>query len=145
MQCEQQAIALNNSNGNNVWAIQVQGNDDIEYSVGPFTPVSNQHFIGNMTFLAIPQQLSSKAELTVSYSVDQDNNSTTAATEYTQTFKLFKYIPYVWEAGHKINYTLTINTGVQLDAYVTDWIDGGYTEGVIIPTPQQDPVSDTQE
>ena len=48
-------------------------------------------------------------------------------------FKLFDYIPYVWESGHKIRYTLNINTGVELYAEVVDWIEAGYIEGVILP------------
>ena len=42
-------------------------------------------------------------------------------------------MPYVWEPGNKIIYTLTINTGVDLKAQITDWEDAGYTEGVITP------------
>ena len=145
MQCEQQATAAGNSNGNNLWAIQLQGSNDIDYSVGPFTPQSGSHMIGKMTFLAIPQQLSSQAVLTVNYSVDEDGDGSAPATVYTQSFNLFNYSHYVWEAGHKINYKLTINTGVQLDAFVSDWIDGGYTEGVIIPTPPQNETPGTQE
>ena len=145
MQCEQQATAAGNSNGNNLWAIQLQGSNDIDYSVGPFTPQSGSHLIGKMTFLAIPQQLSSQAVLAVNYSVDEDGDDSASATEYTQSFNLFNYSPYVWEAGHKINYKLTINTGVQLDASVSDWIDGGYTEGVIIPKSQQNETPGVQE
>ncbi len=149
MQCEQQAIAAGNSDGNNVWAIQLQGANDIDYyidySADPFPTQSGSHLIGKMTFLAIPQQLSSQAVLTVNYSVDEDGIGTASATEYTQSFNLFNYSPYVWGAGHKINYKLTINTGVQLDAFVSDWIDGGYTEGVIIPTPPQNETPGTQE
>ena len=87
-----------------------------------------------MTLLAVPQQLTSSTELKVHYKVDEDPvSSTNELTSYAQTFNLFNYVPYVWESGHKIKYTLTINTGVELNAQVADWIDAGYTEGVILP------------
>ena len=73
--------------------------------------------------------LTNKAALTIKYKVNENNK----LNNYTQTFNLFNYMPYVWEPGNKIIYTLTINTGVDLKAQITDWEDAGYTEGVITP------------
>ena len=67
------------------------------------------------------------------YSVDEDNNASTDQIQHVDVFKLFDYMPYVWESGHKIRYTLNINTGVELYAEVVDWIPAGYIEGVILP------------
>lgn len=131
MECESQAIA--NSGNNNIWKIQLQGTNDVRYRKN-FSGTGSENTLGTMTLLAVPQQLTSSTELKVHYSVDEDPvSSTNELTRYTQTFNLFNYVPYVWESGHKITYTLTINTGVELNAQVADWIDAGYTEGVILP------------
>lgn len=127
MQCESQAIA--NSGNSNVWTTALQGENTHSYTnTPPFSSSGNT--IGTMSILAVPQQLSSSTELTVSYSVKESESST---KDYTQTFKLYNYSPYVWESGHKIKYKLTINTGADLHAYVEDWKDAGYTEGIILP------------
>jgi hypothetical protein len=83
-----------------------------------------------MSFLAVPQQLSAATALSVSYRVTENAGTT---KDYTETFNLYNYNPYVWESGHKITYTLTINTGVQLKAHIDDWTESGYIEGIIIP------------
>ena len=131
MECEDQANA--NSGENNVWKTQISGANDALYTKG-FTPAQAQgNTLGTMTILAVPQQLTQSTELTVKYAVDEDNNDSTPAIAHVDKFKLFDYIPYVWESGHKIRYTLNINTGVELYAEVVDWIEAGYIEGVILP------------
>lgn len=153
MQCESQAIA--NSGDKNIWTVQLQGTNDDGYStiyfprpnnaafplpdkyIGLSEVERNKHFLGSLNILAIPQQLTAKATLSVKYSVDEDNNNNTDPTEYTQVFQLHDYVPYVWESGHKITYRLTINTGVQLKAYISDWKEAGYTEGLILPPNNQ--------
>lgn len=128
MECTEQAVAR--SGNNNVWQIYLSGNNDLIYSKGGFTaPANNEHNLGSLNILAIPQQLTNKAALTIKYKVNENNK----LNNYTQTFNLFNYMPYVWEPGNKIIYTLTINTGVDLKAQITDWEDAGYTEGVITP------------
>ena len=132
MQCVQQANYADDA-ANNVWEIKLQGTDDVSYVFGPFTPYYTSYVIGKISFLAVPQELFSGAKLVVEYSVDEDNNDTTPSINYTQSFNLYNYRPYVWESGHKITYSLTINTGVKLSAKVSDWSDGGYIEGIILP------------
>ena len=132
MECEDQANA--NSGEYNVWKTQISGDADAQYTK-EFTPAQAQgNTLGTMTILAVPQQLTQATELTVVYSVDEDNNDSTDPIEYTDVFKLFDYTPYVWESGHKIRYTLNINTGVELQAEIVDWIAAGYIEGVIFPS-----------
>lgn len=141
MQCESQGIA--NSGEKNIWMVQLSGTNDLSYTKSSFYnegtrfPLPNNYesdtYLGAMNLLTVPQQLTAGTALAVSYSVDEDNNNETPATQYSQTFQLFNYIPYVWESGNKITYTLTINTGVALKASVSDWKDAGYTEGVILP------------
>ena len=131
MECEDQANA--NSGEYNVWKTQISGANDALYTK-EFTPAQAQgNTLGTMTILAVPQQLTQATELTVEYSVDEDNNDSTDPIVYEDVFKLFDYTPYVWESGHKIRYTLNINTGVELYAEVVDWIAAGYIEGVILP------------
>ena len=128
MQCDGQATA--NSGNTNKWSIQLSGNNEQDYSAGPFAePTDGVTTLGEMTILAVPQQLTNATTLSVTYTVTEYAEST---KRYTQEFQLYNYTPYVWESGHKITYTLTINTGVQLKAHIADWIDGGYIEGVII-------------
>ena len=131
MECEDQANA--NSGEYNVWKTQISGANDALYTK-EFTPAqAHGNTLGTMTILAVPQQLTQSTELTVKYAVDEDNNDSTPAIAHVDKFKLFDYIPYVWESGHKIRYTLNINTGVELYAEVVDWIEAGYIEGVILP------------
>ena len=135
MICEDQANA--NSGEKNVWMTYLQGsNTELSYTKKFNSYRDNDNLLGNMTILAIPQQLTQSTVLTINYSVDEDNNEVTDPTTYSQSFELFNYKPYVWESGHKVRYTLTINTGVELKAEIADWINAGYTEGVIIPTGQ---------
>ncbi|MDO4735843.1 MAG: fimbrillin family protein, partial [Bacteroidia bacterium] len=126
MQCESQAIA--NSGNNNVWNTTLSGSNDLSYSKTSFT--QNENKLGVMNVLAVPQQLTYTTQLSVTYKVVEYEGK---ESTYTQTFNLYNYSPYVWESGHKITYTLTINTGAQLKASISDWKDVGYIEGVILP------------
>ena len=131
MECEDQANA--NSGGNNVWKTQIAGASDASYSKEFNSTIGQDGTLGRMTLLAVPQQLTQATKLTVLYSVDEDNDPSTKQSEHTDVFDLFNYTPYVWESGHKIRYTLTINTGVELKAEIVDWIEAGYIEGVVLP------------
>lgn len=128
MQCDFQAIA--GSGEKNVWTVQLSGRNDQVYSTGVFAkPADGVTKLGYMRVLAIPQQITNNTALSVSYTV----NEPSGLKNYTQVFYLKDYVPYVWESGHKIKYTLNINTGVHLEASVAEWKEGGYTEGVILP------------
>ena len=132
MESESQAIA--NSGENNLWKTHLQGDNNASYSKTFTSSPGNTNLLGSMLILAVPQQLTQDVTLEIVYTVDEDNNNTTPATQYTQEFKLYNYRPFVWESGHKVRYTLTINTGVELYGEIVDWIEAGYTEGVIIPS-----------
>lgn len=128
MQCDFQAIA--GSGEKNVWSVQLGGRNDQVYSVGPFSkPADGVTKLGYMRVMAIPQQITNNTTLYVEYSVTEPSGEKT----YGQTFYLKDYVPYVWESGHKITYTLKINTGVHLEASIAEWKEGGYTEGIILP------------
>lgn len=137
MECEGQANA--NSGADNVWKTQISGsNTGVSYEKTFSNSSSDQsNPLGTMTILAVPQQLTQETTLKITYSVDEDDDSTNAPTTHTDQFKLFNYTPYVWQSGHKVRYTLTINTGVELDAEILPWINAGYIEGVILPGTQQ--------
>ncbi len=131
MQCDFQAVA--GSGEKNIWAVQLSGNNDQIYTVGPFDkPEDKVTKLGYMRVMAIPQQITNNTELSVEYTVNEPSGLKT----YNQTFYLKDYVPYVWESGHKIKYTLNINTGVHLEASIAEWKEGGYTEGIIIPQNQ---------
>lgn len=130
MQCESQATA--NSGADNLWTISLSGENNTQYTIGPFDPPTGEEkTLGSMSLLAVPQQLREAATIEVSYTITEYDE---AIKNYTPSFKLFNYTPYVWTAGHKITYTLSINTGVSLKAHISDWIDAGYTEGIILPS-----------
>lgn len=127
MKCDAQAVAL--SGYHNLWNTTLTGSNNTTYTKEKplFNPDGT--LLGKMSILAVPQQLGASTTLTVSYSVTENDGT----KEYTETFNLYNYNPYVWESGHKITYTLTINTGVQLKAHIDDWIESGYIEGIITP------------
>ncbi len=130
MQCESQAIA--NNGEDNVWLTTLSGANDLSYTKTSFE-VSDVT-LGTMSLLAVPQHLYRETVLSVEYTVDENGPSADGGTTtYTESFQLFNYVPFVWESGHKITYTLTINTGVELKADISDWKDAGYTEGIILP------------
>ena len=131
MECEDQANA--GSGENNVWKTHISGASDADYSKTFDSQQGQDGTLGTITVLAVPQQLTQETKLAVTYSVDEDNDPNTAQAVYTEVFDLFNYVPYVWESGHKIRYTLAINTGVELEAEIVDWIESGYIEGVILP------------
>lgn len=127
MKCDAQAVAL--SGYHNLWNTTLTGSNNTTYTNNTFSPDPDGTHLGKMSILAVPQQLGASTTLTVSYSVTENDGT----KEYTETFNLYNYNPYVWESGHKITYTLTINTGVQLKAHIDDWTESGYIEGIIIP------------
>lgn len=127
MQCESQAIA--NSGSSNVWNTTLSGSNNTSYTKEFAANASDSYWLGSMRVLTVPQQLTANTELSVKYTVDQG----TGEVEHTDVFRLHNYNPYVWLCGHKITYTLNINTGVQLEAKVSDWVAAGYIEGVIFP------------
>lgn len=126
MKCDAQAVAL--SGYHNLWNTTLTGSNNTTYTKNTFS--QDGTLLGKMSFLAVPQQLSAATALSVSYRVTENAGTT---KDYTETFNLYNYNPYVWESGHKITYTLTINTGVQLKAHIDDWTESGYIEGIIIP------------
>ena len=139
MQCESQAVA--NSGESNVWITALEGLNNQGYTADPdnfsYYTSKNSDTLGTMSILAVPQQLNKETTLSVNYTVDENGNADGGTKEYTETFNLFNYVPFVWESGHKIKYTLTINTGVELKAEISDWKEAGYTEGIILPPAQQ--------
>lgn len=139
MQCESQAVA--NSGESNVWITALEGLNNQGYTANSsnfsYYTNKNSDTLGTMSILAVPQQLNKETTLSVNYTVDENGNADGGTKEYTETFNLFNYVPFVWESGHKIKYILTINTGVELKAEISDWKEAGYTEGIILPPAQQ--------
>ena len=99
MQCESQATA--NSGADNLWTISLSGTNNAQYTANSFNVDNDNHRLGSMSLLAVPQQLREAAKINVSYTVKETGGTT---KEYNPSFQLFKYTPYVWAAGHKITY-----------------------------------------
>lgn len=137
MKCTSQAVA--NSGDRNVWDITPSGANNANYTYQPSTPI----IIGDeredagviMSIMCLPQQLSADTKLTIDYEVNEKVNpeSPDNYVAHQDVFYLYNYNPYNYEPGHRIVYTATIDSGVNLEGVVKDWIDVDYIEGTVLP------------
>ena len=52
---------------------------------------------------------------------------------HKEEFYLYNYNPINYQSGHRVIYTATIDSGVNLEGVVTDWINVDYIEGTVLP------------
>ena len=137
MKCTSQAVA--NSGDRNIWQVTPSGENNVNYSYTPASAVditdSRETTNAKMSLMCIPQQLTASTTLTIVYEI---NEKTTADgpdnwVEHTEEFKLYNYNPMDYESGHKVVYTATIDSGVNFEGVVKDWIDVDYIEGTVLP------------
>ena len=88
-----------------------------------------------MKIMCIPQQLTPNTKLTVVYTVNEKISTESADNwvQHTETFQLFNYSPINYQSGHRIVYTATIDSGVNLQGTIAKWKDVDYIEGTILP------------
>lgn len=137
LKCTTHAVA--NEGMTNVWEIVLSGNGNTTYELNPSNPVvigdTRDNTEAKMRILCIPQQLTANAKLTVVYEVNEKvtTDSEDNWVEHSESFQLFKYAPVDYQSGHRILYTATIDSGVNLQAAIAEWKDVDYIEGTILP------------
>ncbi|MBO5875253.1 MAG: hypothetical protein J6Q20_01860 [Alistipes sp.] len=140
MKCTAQAIT--NSGDKNTWSVAFNGSNDATYSIngtfadGYSVSESVADTEAKMSIMALPQQLTANATLTITYYVNEKSDPSAAEDNWVlheNTFRLYEYTPYVWQSGHHVVYQATIDTGIHLQGTVADWINVDYIEGTIMP------------
>lgn len=137
MKCTAQAIA--NSGERNVWQTTPSGLNNAVYT---FEPTSTT-IIGDernnteavMKIMCLPQQITANTKLTIEYEINEKvtADSPDNFVAHKEEFYLFNYNPYNYQSGHRIVYTATIDSGVNLEGVVKEWIDVDYIEGTVLP------------
>ena len=85
-----------------------------------------------MRFLTVPQDVT--GTLTIVYRVDEKNESNrTKWTQYTASFNLAETAITRWELGRKTRYYINLDTAVDLEGVIADWVDIDYVEGTFLP------------
>lgn len=140
--------AIYNSGNTNEWQANLAGDDDTVYTVteADYTdtenrrPIKNRGEEGNvvMAFLAVPQQMEMVNTLRISYWVNEkfdfeDDSEPDKFVRHEEEFKLYNYSPIVWRAGHRVIYTLEVDTGIHLQGVIAPWIEEDYIEGTVLP------------
>ena len=123
----------------NVWEITLTGNGTTKYTLEPNPAIeigdTREDTAAKMKILCIPQQLTANTKLTIDYKVNEKLTPDSADNwvSHTETFQLFKYNPMNYQSGHRIIYTATIDSGVNLQGAIAEWNDVDYIEGTILP------------
>ncbi len=141
MQCEQ---STSTSDQPNSWTTTITGSNDTEYSInyGSGQPESGEikasdedNLTSQIRFMAVPQQLTEDVILTVEYSVNEKSSEDEADNykTHSEKFNLYDYRPIVWTSGHRILYTLTVDTGIHLQGTIVPWKEIDEIEGTVLP------------
>ena len=88
-----------------------------------------------MTIMCLPQQISANTKLTIEYEVNEKISSESPDNFVThrEEFQLYNYQPINYQSGHRIIYTATVDSGVNLVGSVSAWKDADYIEGTVLP------------
>lgn len=123
----------------NVWEISPTGNNTTKYTINPNPAIvigdTREETEAKMTIMCIPQQLTSNTKLTINYEVNEQHPNDTEDNwvAHTETFQLYNYDPISYKTGHRIIYTATIDSGVNLQGVIAEWKNVDYIEGTILP------------
>ena len=137
MKCTAQAVA--NSGNKNVWEVSPSGSNDVVYTFEPATPIeigdNRNNTEARMTIMCIPQQLTANTKLTIEYEVNEKvtPESPDNFVLHKEEFQLYNYQPVNYQSGHRIVYTATVDSGVNLEGVVSEWQDVDYIEGTVLP------------
>lgn len=137
MKCTAQAVA--NSGSKNVWEVSPSGNNDVVYTFEPSTPViigdERENTEAQMKIMCLPQQLTANTKLTIEYEVNEkiSSESPDNFVLHHEEFQLYNYQPMIYRPGHRIVYTATVDSGVNLEGVIADWKDVDYIEGTVLP------------
>jgi len=137
MKCTAQAVA--NSGNKNVWEVSPSGNNNVVYTYEPTTPVAigdeRDNTEARMAIMCLPQQLTANTRLTIEYEVNEKvtPESPDNFVLHKEEFQLYNYQPVNYQSGHRIVYTATVDSGVNLEGVVSEWQDVDYIEGTVLP------------
>ncbi len=137
MKCTSQAIA--NSGNRNVWEVSPSGNNDVVYTFEPATSAvigdERENTEARMMIMCLPQQLTANTQLTIEYEVNEKvtPESPDNFVLHKEVFQLYNYQPVNYQSGHRIVYTATVDSGVNLEGVVAAWKDVDYIEGTVLP------------
>ena len=137
MKCTAQAVA--NSGSRNLWEVSPSGLNDVVYTFEPTSTTiigdERENTEARMAIMCLPQQLTADTKLTIEYEINEKitPESPDNYVPHKEEFYLFNYKPYNYESGHRIVYTATIDSGVNLEGVVTEWKDVDYIEGTVLP------------
>ena len=137
MKCAAQALA--NSGEKNVWEVTLSGSNNTSYTFAPTATTvigdTRENTEAKMTLMCVPQQLTANTKLVIEYEINEKVNpeSPDNFVAHREEFLLYNYKPYNYESGHRIVYTATIDSGVNLEGVVSEWKDVDYIEGTVLP------------
>ena len=137
MKCTAQAVA--NSGNKNVWEVSPSGSNDVVYTYEPTTPVvigdERDNTEARMAIMCLPQQLTANTKLTIEYEVNEKviTDGPDNFVLHKEEFQLYNYQPVNYQSGHRIVYTATVDSGVNLEGVVSEWQDVDYIEGTVLP------------
>lgn len=137
MKCTAQAVA--HSGSKNVWEVSPSGSADVVYTYEPATPVvigdERENTEARMAIMCLPQQITANTKLTVEYEVNEKvtPESPDNFVLHKEEFQLYNYQPVYYRSGHRIIYTATVDSGVNLEGVVAEWQDVDYIEGTVLP------------
>lgn len=137
MKCTAQAIA--NSGERNVWQTTPSGLNNVVYTFEPTSTTTigdkRENTGAVMRIMCLPQQITADTKLTIEYEINEKvtTDSPDNFVAHKEEFYLFNYNPINYQSGHRIVYTATIDSGVNLEGVVKDWINVDYIEGTVLP------------
>lgn len=137
MKCTAQAIA--NSGDRNIWEISPSGNNNVVYTYQPTNTIvigdERNNTAAKMMIMCLPQQLTANTRLTIEYEVNEKitPDSPDNFVAHREEFLLYNYQPMNYQSGHRIIYTATVDSGVNLEGVVSAWKDVDYIEGTVLP------------
>lgn len=137
MKCTAQAVA--NSGERNIWEVSPSGSNNVVYTYQPTNAAvigdERENTAAKMTIMCLPQQLTANTRLTIEYEVNEKvtPESPDNFVAHKEEFLLYNYQPINYESGHRIVYTATVDSGVNLEGVVSAWKDVDYIEGTVLP------------
>ena len=137
MKCTAQAVA--NSGERNIWEVAPSGSNNVVYTYEPTNTAiigdERENTAAKMSIMCLPQQLTANTKLTIEYEVNEKvtPESPDNFVAHKEEFLLYNYQPINYQSGHRIIYTATVDSGVNLEGVVSPWKDVDYIEGTVLP------------
>ena len=137
MKCTAQAVA--NSGVRNVWEVSPSGDNNVVYTFAPTATTiigdKRENTEAVMKIMCLPQQITANTKLTIEYEINEKvtADSPDNFVAHKEEFYLYNYNPINYQSGHRVIYTATIDSGVNLEGVVTDWVNVDYIEGTVLP------------